>query len=1007
MENIRIAIRDSTDTHNIGFFDNNSGIKYKKADLHTYLAGNSAYLSLEYYSKDIDTVRAGCHLAFNYRNRDYWLTIMDVQKASFKVTLTAYSINLEINSETRNAYKAERAMSMLQYVREYDAERTFAIGVNEVADKMLKLEWMGQATVLARLYSVANSFGAELEFLAELNEDYSLKRHVLNIYKKGNMGKVMTGQPIRVGSNLKVINYAENIKSLHSAVRAYGKDGLSIIGYDKEVKDDSGNVLYYSSNGMVYAPQTRDRFPSVGKNSTDNWNVLDLGSKEYTTKEALYGYMLGELKKVCEPEVTYKVEGTVEGDVGDQKTLIDDVHYNPALYVQGRISEKVESLVTGLTTSMTFSNISRKYESVASDLLKRVEALAQEAAPYIISLATDGGTIFKNGKGISNVTASLKKGNKSIDGVAWKYMVGEDVVSETGTYAVDAEKFKGTMNLVVIASVDGAEVAREFLSFASTEDGVGIKNIKRYYTTTDQSEGVTGENANWSKNPTVMTKDQKFLWSYDEVEYTDGHTTETDPAVIGVRGDDGDSADQAIQDAMEAYRSQLSQLSNSMSVVQQDMIAQSNALKAQATSQDELSKRTVALEETTDGTKKTIQDLTKTVDEASGEIQIVTETVRTTQESLSGLATNLSELTTKTDGVILNQATFEETLKTRVAALSESQNTLDGRLTQTSSLLEQTTKSITASISSLENNTVKTAELNLDNNGFVTKVGKVIDGQTMATMIAQDESSVRIVAEKMKLTGDMIVGGTLDASKINVTNLNANKIEGLDATFLTAKLDTVITNLLQGKILHSKNYETIINMDTGNILFQNGIPSIQGILPGLPSQFLTFSKSATSSLPVSITSLGSTTSNILSPTENGFTGLRISTGKQNNELLAESSVILSGNTIGLYSKKIDGKTKGWILDNNINSFSNNPLSIQPLVAGVSTAEQETMKKNSRIYVGDIVLLGADGTNISLMTILRTFSRNFNHLTNIVGRGDVLKNFDYKIISSNYSGTNSN
>ncbi len=35
-----------------------------------------------------------------------------------------------------------------------------------------------------RLYSAANQIGAELGLVTETNDDYSLKRHVINIYKE-------------------------------------------------------------------------------------------------------------------------------------------------------------------------------------------------------------------------------------------------------------------------------------------------------------------------------------------------------------------------------------------------------------------------------------------------------------------------------------------------------------------------------------------------------------------------------------------------------------------------------------------------------------------------------------------------------------------------------------------------------------------------------------------------------------------------------------------------------
>ena len=78
-----------------------------------------------------------------------------------------------------------------------------------------------------------------------------------------------------------------------------------------------------------------------------------------------------------------------------------------------------------------------------------------------------------------------------------------------------------------------------------------------------------------------------------------------------------------------------------------------------------------------------------------------------------------------------------------------------------------------AGVNTLDSTTVKTATLNLDNNGFVTKVGKTIDGNKFATMIAQDANSVKIIADEMQVTADMIVDGAVTAEKLDVNNLSA------------------------------------------------------------------------------------------------------------------------------------------------------------------------------------------------------------------------------------------
>lgn len=684
MNNVRIAIRDSTDSYNIDFFDNVSGINYHTADLQRFLAGSSSILTLKYRTKDIDKVTAGCKLAFRYKGKDFWLSIMEVKKNGFDKELTAFSLILEANNEDKGPFSADKGMTIAEYIKKIDAESSLTIGVNEVADKSIKLEWTGTDTMLARLFSVANSFGAELEFVTELNNDYSLKRHVLNIYRTGNFGKNATGLPIRVGKELKVINYSENIKNLRTVVFATGKDGLTIEGLSKKVYDDNGELLYETSGAFIRAVQSRDRFPSVGKNTTDNYALLNLGETEYETKEALYGYMLSELKKRCLPEMDFEVEGVIDGDVGDTKTLIDDVFHEPELYVQARISELTESIITGENTNVVLSNYERKYSQIADSLLKQVEALAEDAAPYIVRLSTDNGYNFKNGQGTSTITAKLEKYSKIVN-ASWKWLVNNNVISETSSVTINASQVIGTLNVVAVAIVDGNEVAREYITFTNSDDGVGIKSIKRYYTTNDQAEGVTAGGQNWSTKPTTVTADNNYMWSYDVITYTNDTSLVTEPAVIGARGDDGLDADTTgITEALDKAKQELTALSaniekvrddslaavaeakqqlttvaNDLNTAKQDLQTQASQLTAQASAQSELTKRVSSVEETANGTKTTVSELSKTVDSNTKNISSVTARTKTVEDDLLNTKTTLSQVQTTANSASQKTATLE------------------------------------------------------------------------------------------------------------------------------------------------------------------------------------------------------------------------------------------------------------------------------------------------------------------------------------------------------------
>lgn len=505
--NVRIAIRDTTDTHVVGFFDNKSGIKYNSANLTQFLKGACSVLVLTYHSKKM-IAQSGQKLAFRFKNKDFWLNINSVKKTGYKIELTAYSLSLEANKEKRGPHKPANAMSIKQYIDYYDPEHSFEIGINEVADKSIKLEWSGTDTILARLYSVANSFGAELEFVTELNDDYSLKRHVVNIYREGNLGKDKTGMPVRVGEKLKVINYSDNMDDFYTGIRRTGKDGLTIAGLNKKIYDGKGNLLFYSSGDTLYAPQARDKYPSIARKTNDGYIVNEDSETEHANKEALFGYMLSELKKHCELKVDYEVEGAVDGNIGDRKALIDARHFDPPLYVQARISEQTEALLETSDVKTTLSNYVRKSSQIANELLQRVEQLTLEATPYTIKLATNNGIVFKNNQGQSTIYPSLKRGQKPVE-CTWKWLVDNQGFGTSPTFEVKAAGMSSKLVLTAIALVDNKEVAREQVTFSNVNDG---------------RNGSNGERGEDGKSLRLFTTQYKYAQKFINQYSTDGYT---------------------------------------------------------------------------------------------------------------------------------------------------------------------------------------------------------------------------------------------------------------------------------------------------------------------------------------------------------------------------------------------------------------------------------------------------------------------------------------------------
>ncbi|MED5794239.1 hypothetical protein VYI41_03235 [Streptococcus anginosus] len=633
--NVRIAIRDTTDSHNVGFFDNKSGIKYNSANLTQFLKGACSVLVLTYHSKKM-IAQSGQKLAFRFKDKDFWLNINSVKKTGYKIELTAYSLSLEANKEKRGPHKPANAMTIKQYIDYYDPEHSFEIGINEVADKSIKLEWSGTDTILARLYSVANSFGAELEFVTELNDDYSLKRHVVNIYREGNLGKDKTGMPVRVGEKLKVINYSDSMDDFYTGIRRTGKDGLTIAGLNKKIYDDKGNLLFYSSGDTLYAPQARDKYPSIARKTNDGYIVNEDSETEHANKEALFGYMLSELKKHCELKVDYEVEGAVDGSIGDRKTLIDARHFDPPLYVQARISEQTEALLETSDVKTTLSNYVRKSSQIANELLQRVEQLTLEATPYTIKLATNNGIVFKNNQGQSTIYPSLKRGQKPVE-CTWKWLVDNQGFGTSPTFEVQAAGMSSKLVLTAIALIDGKEVAREQVTFTNVNDG---------------AKGSDG------KSITVAKAEKQA----DGVKVT----FSDNKSIVVPKGDKGDKGDPADPVPLNALQEEMKQTKQGLSDVKTDLLKE----KAESSAKIEQVKKDVGAIRTQQTTyeqsnEQNLSRITSQLGDKASKSEI--------KQTADGIREEMSQLSKNADEKIsAAKTTFEKTaegLKTDMVAV--------------------------------------------------------------------------------------------------------------------------------------------------------------------------------------------------------------------------------------------------------------------------------------------------------------------------------------------------
>lgn len=484
MNEIRIAVLNPHDRV-LAFLDitHRNSMHYWSDELHEYLQGTANTYTFTVSSKHEDAVYIveGNKVAFVYNGKDYYLNIVHVEKDEFTVTATAWSLSFELINENVGAYKSESAMSFEEYVTAFDPERTVRIGINEVSDKRISNEWTGEATVLSRLFSVANVFDAEIEFQTVLNDDYSLKEIVMNVYREHSDNNTGVGEfrgdiKLRYGKNVTGIRKESSIENLYTGIRPTGKDGLTIQGIEKEELDENGVVEFYTQGPDIRAPQARDRFPSNLINKEDGYIFMP---KSYDTdnKDKLYSMALSDLRTASEPVVTYDVTGYFDTAIGDT-VEIEDEEYVPTLYLSARVSEQVRSFTNPQANKTVFTNFKEQQSEISEDLLQKVEDLINKTKIYTCSISTNNGVIFKNGVGSTTLTA-------------YAYNNGVDVSSNLQfRWSKDGQEFYVGSSVTVNAEdVD----VKAVYSFTAFENGVR----RGYYEVTitnveDGKDGIPG-----------------------------------------------------------------------------------------------------------------------------------------------------------------------------------------------------------------------------------------------------------------------------------------------------------------------------------------------------------------------------------------------------------------------------------------------------------------------------------------------------------------------------------
>ena len=279
------------------------------------------------------------------------------------------------------------------------------------------------------------------------------------------------------------------------------------------------------------------------------------------------------------------------------------------------------------------------------------------------------------------------------------------------------------------------------------------------------------------------------------------------------------TANDAKTSASEA-KQQLTAVANDLSTAKQDLQAQASQLTAQASAQSELTKRVSTVEETANGTKTTVSELSKTVDSNTKNITSVTARTKTVEADLASTKTTLSQIKITADNTSKKTATLETGLNGVKADLTATTTTANTTKTNLANYQASNDKAVANLQSSLKttNGNVSSLQTKIEAvPGQITSAVSAVEGK-----IPKSVNTVNLIknTDKPFTMGYGITNTTWDDDKkwayLDLTDPNVS----------TAKASEILP---QGQFYNFKptkgmTYTQSILIDTDATFNPNGQP---------------------------------------------------------------------------------------------------------------------------------------------------------------------------------------
>lgn len=382
-------------------------------DTHTYGISNGTLLNtfdcaIDKNHEDAGMIQVGTHIVFQDENgENICLTLMDTDEDEYTRTCHYEDLGMELINETPMIFPASFVQPVEYYVNREIYDSGWEIGLNELVDAKMRMEFTNNDTTLTRLQQICEMFKCEMYFTVEFHNLKVTKKRINIVYQIG----VETNEVMNAGVDLITVGKHINIDNLKTALIVTGGSNFNNLVYN------DGNYFTRIGESIIYDREANALWGRGHTTDTrDSGWVYGNYQSQSDDPAQMFAEGLAELKKVNQPEATYTVEAIFSNTdfmVGDRVTIIDE-EYNPALRISARILQKDISRTNPSNNGLVIGNVIELQSAISAKLRQLQNQINQKADDTITTemIVTEDGNLrnfeVKVYKGNADITANLE-----------------------------------------------------------------------------------------------------------------------------------------------------------------------------------------------------------------------------------------------------------------------------------------------------------------------------------------------------------------------------------------------------------------------------------------------------------------------------------------------------------------------------------------------------------------------------------------------------------------------